>query len=56
MSQAVAAKFPNWAITKDVYVVNYYEKNGSAVKKFKLVLENGNKRIRVQVSENGEIS
>jgi hypothetical protein len=56
VSQAVATKFPNWAITKNVYIVNYYDKNGSAVKKYKLVLENGNKRIRVQVSETGEIS
>jgi hypothetical protein len=56
VSQAVATKFPNWAITRDVYLVNYFEQNGSAVKKYKLVLENGNKRIRVQVSEDGELS
>lgn len=58
VATAVVTKFPNWSISKDVYLVSYYDDNngGKAVKKYKLVLENGNKRIRVQVSEDGEIS
>jgi hypothetical protein len=57
VTKAVGERFSNWGISKDVYIVNFYDQNGgSAAKKYKLVLENGTKRIRVQVNENGEIS
>ncbi|MBS1603996.1 MAG: nicotinate-nucleotide adenylyltransferase [Bacteroidetes bacterium] len=57
VTKAVIARFPNWSITKDVYLVNYFDAaDGSAVKKYKLVLQNGNKQVRVQVNEEGEIS
>lgn len=57
VGKAVLTQYPNWSITKDVYMVNYFGADGgSAVKKYKLVLQNGTKRIRVQVNEKGEIS
>ena len=57
VTKAVTERFPNWGITKDSYLVNYYEANGgSATKKYKLVLQNGTKRVRVQVNEKGEFS
>lgn len=57
VTQAIAGRFPNWSITKDVYLVTYFDdKGGSAAKKYKLVLANGTQRIRVQVNEKGEIS
>lgn len=57
VSKAVVARFPNWSIAKDAYLVNYYGENGGqATKKYKLVLQNGSKRLRVQVDENGNIS
>lgn len=56
VTKAVAERFPNWGVTKDIYLVNYYEQNGTAVKKYKLLLQNGSKRIRIQVNEQGEIS
>jgi hypothetical protein len=51
--QAVTKRFPQWAISKDVYLVNYYDTKG-ATKTYKLLLENGNKRIRVKANEKGE--
>lgn len=57
VTKAVITQYPNWSITKDIYQVNYYgQDGGSAVKKYKLVLQNGTKRLRVQVNEKGEIS
>lgn len=50
---AVVTQYPNWGITKDVYVVTYSEDFG-ATKVYKLVLRNGNKRLRVKVNEKGE--
>ena len=52
--EAVAERFPNWGITKDVYLVNYHENTGKANKRYKLTLENGDKRMRVKVDENGK--
>lgn len=58
ISQAVAKRFPNWGITKDVYLVNYYTENPpyshSTKKVYKLMLENGNKRMRVKLDDAGE--
>lgn len=51
--KAVAQRFPNWAIAKDVYVVSYHEKHG-ITKRYKLLLENGDQRMRVRINENGE--
>ena len=57
VSKAVVSRFPNWSISKDTYLVNYYDAGGGqATKKYKLVLQNGTKRIRVQVNEQGEFS
>ena len=56
VAKAIGERFPNWGIVKDVYLVKYFDKNGTAVKKFKLVLQNGTKRIRVQLDEQGQFS
>lgn len=53
VAQAVVKKYPQWNIAKDVYLVNYYDTN-DVKKTYKLVLENGNKRIRVKINEKGE--
>lgn len=50
---AVVNQYPNWGITKDVYVVTYADDRGAA-KVYKLVLQNGSKRLRVKVNEKGE--
>ncbi|WP_161888276.1 nicotinate-nucleotide adenylyltransferase [Pontibacter russatus] len=51
--QAVSKRFPEWKITRDVYLVNYHESTG-ATKRYKILLENGDKRIKVTTDENGE--
>lgn len=53
VTNAVATRFPNWRISDDVYQVTYYEASG-ADKKYKLLLENGNKRMKVKINEKGE--
>lgn len=50
---AVAKRFPNWAISKDIYIVKYGEEAGAKMQ-YKLLLENGSKRMRVKTDENGE--
>lgn len=52
VSTAVAKRFPGWTISKDVYLVHYNDKSG-ATKKYKLTLENGDKRMKVKTDEKG---
>lgn len=55
VKQAVATKYPGWAISKDVYLVNYEATEGVASRKlYKLLLETGNKRMRVKITDKGE--
>ena len=52
--ETVNQRFPRWTIAEDVYVVNFVgSENDSKV--YKLLLENGNKRIRVKTNEKGEL-
>ncbi|WP_295711432.1 hypothetical protein [Mucilaginibacter sp.] len=51
---AVSKRFPNWHISEDIYQVHYYDQKESADKSFKLLLENGDKRMKVKINEKGE--
>ncbi len=54
--EGVAKRFPNLSVSKDVYRVSYYDEKGWATKKqYKLLLENGEKRMRVKTNDKGEI-
>ncbi len=50
---AVAERFPKWAIVNDIYRVTYNQKKG-ANKSYKLKLKNGEKTMRVKVDDTGE--
>jgi hypothetical protein len=50
---AVAERFPKWAIVKDVYRVTYVQDKG-ANKSYKLKLKNGGKTMRVKIDDTGE--
>jgi len=52
VASSVAERFPGWKIAKDVYKVNYDAGSGTN-KQYKIVLENGKKRIRVKVDDDG---
>ena len=52
VKEAVLERFPDWTITKDIYLVSYHDKKGVS-KKYKLKLENGDKVLRVKVDEKG---
>jgi hypothetical protein len=52
--KAVMKKYPNWSISKDVYLVNYHDERGSD-KRYKLRLENGKEVIRIKTDERGNI-
>lgn len=52
VSKAIAKRFPGWSITKDLYLVNYYE-SGKTRKLYKVTLENGDKRIKVKLDDSG---
>ena len=51
--ESVAKQYPNWTFAKDVYLVNYH-KSGKITKKYKITLENGDKRIKIKVDEEGQ--
>jgi len=51
---AVNQRFPNWQISQDVYQVHYYDHKEAADKTFKLLLENGDKRMKVKLNEEGK--
>ena len=50
--EAVSKQYPNWSISKDIYLVDYKEQKG-ATKKYKIRLNNRDKRIWVKTDENG---
>jgi hypothetical protein len=52
--QAVNKKYPNWSISKDVYLVSYHDNKG-AEKQYKLKLENGKEVVRIKTDEKGNI-
>ncbi|HTL07399.1 MAG TPA: hypothetical protein VL307_04040 [Chitinophagaceae bacterium] len=51
--EAVIKRFPQWGITKDVYLVNFFQ-DQNAKKVYKLILQNGDKRLRIKVDDKGE--
>ena len=53
--ESVARTYPGWAFAKDTYLVNYYDKGlaGKITKRYKIVLKNGDERIRVKCDEEG---
>jgi hypothetical protein len=52
--ESIAKTYPNWTLVKDVYLVNYHDTYGQITKKYKVTLENRDKRIRVKIGENGD--
>ena len=49
---ALLDRFPNWVVIDDVYRVTFSEDNG-AKKTYKLTLKNGDKKMRVKMSDDG---
>ncbi len=52
VKKALLDRFPEWTITKDVYVVSYKDNKG-AKKTYKFTLENGDQTIKVKTDEDG---
>jgi hypothetical protein len=53
--KAVATRFPKWTVAKDVYRVTYLDTKGATTTRlYKLLLENGDKKMRVKLTERGE--
>jgi len=54
--ESVARTYPGWTFAKDVYLVNFYDKGESSkiTKTYKIVLKNGDQRIRVKCDEEGD--
>ncbi|MFT5847868.1 MAG: hypothetical protein ACJARX_001056 [Psychroserpens sp.] len=53
VQNAITKRFPNWSIISDVYKVSFHVDNDDAKKQFKVILENGDKRMKVKLDENG---
>jgi len=52
--RSVTDTYPGWAISKNTYSVSYNQGKGAA-KSYKLILENGDQRMRVKTDGNGNI-
>lgn len=50
---ALASRFPNWELTGDTYRINYNDRDG-AKKNYKIRIRNGEKTMKVKMSESGE--
>lgn len=50
---AVAKRYPNWAITEDIYQVKFDNETGAQMT-YKLLLRNGSKRLKVKADEKRE--
>jgi len=51
--ESIAQRFPGWAHTKDVYLVSYHNKKGVERQEYKVILENGDKTMKVKVDAVG---
>lgn len=51
--KAIADRFPEWVITKDIYLVSFTDATG-AKKTYKVKLENRDKMLRVKLNETGK--
>ena len=52
VTDAIGEKFPGWKISKDIYRVSYTQDEG-ALRRYKVVLDNGVEKVRVKIDENG---
>ena len=50
--KAIHKRFPNWSLSKNVYLVNYHE-SGNSRKIYKVTLENSGKKIKVKLDDKG---
>ena len=53
VSAAFIKKYPDWGIPKNVYLVTYEEEKGAS-KVWKVLMNKGDKRMRVKVNEKGD--
>ena len=51
---SVAKMYPGWSLSGDIYKVTYHETKG-VTQTYKLLLENGNEKIRIKTDANGKI-
>ncbi len=52
VSKAITQRFPGWAISKDVYLVNYHQEKGTK-KVYKCTLTNDDKKMKIKTDEKG---
>lgn len=53
VQNAIAERFPNWSMISDVYKVSFHKNNDVAKKQYKVRLENGDKKMKVKLDEDG---
>ena len=53
VKQSLVDRFPNWEVVSDIYKVTYSEKKG-ANKEYKVKLQNGDKVMRVKLTDEGK--
>ena len=51
--ESIAKQYPNWTFKKDSYLVNYHDATGNITKKYKITLENEDKRMKIKTDAEG---
>ncbi|QHL86767.1 nicotinate-nucleotide adenylyltransferase [Nibribacter ruber] len=54
VGQSLLSKYPGWRVSEDVYLVSFHERKGTS-KVYKLMLENGDRRMKIKMNEKGEV-
>jgi len=49
---SISKRFPNWIINTDIYRVDY--RDGNAKKVYKVLLKNGDEKMRIKIDDEGE--
>ena len=55
VSKAIVKNYSDWKIAENAYLVNYHDRKGVTKKENKILLEKGNRQMRVKTDENGNI-
>ena len=54
ITNAVAQKYPGWGISKDVYLVTYYQNQNASSRVYKLILDKGDQRVKTKIDDSGQ--
>lgn len=55
VSDAIARNYKGWKMAKNQYRVNYHDQTGVTRNEYRILLEKGNRRMRIKTDEDGNV-